>query len=139
MPEAKMPEANPVAPAKALVPAAAESGTTALRRVRLAKALAASANAKIPGMTRPPKAAGSNEKKPRKPKSESHRYKLADDEYAQLTALKQRLETLGSTVKRSELLRAGLLLLTAMNDEQLKATVALAGVGKRVSLPRQAA
>ncbi|MDO8341465.1 MAG: hypothetical protein Q7T59_05840, partial [Candidatus Woesebacteria bacterium] len=65
--------------------------------------------------------------------------KLADDDYAQLTALKQRLEALGSSVKRNELLRAGLLLLVAMNDEQLKMTLALAGFGKPVSLPQQAA
>lgn len=120
-----MPEAKPAAVAKILVPAAAESGTTAIRRVRLAKALA--------------KQAGTNETKGKKQKPGSHRYKLADDEHAQLTALKQRLETLGRSVKRSDLLRAGLLLLVAMNDEQLKTTVALAGVGKRVSLPQQAA
>lgn len=134
-----MPEAKSEAPVKMLVPTAAESGTTPIRRVRLAKALAARPTAKIPGMTRPPKQAGSNGTKGKKLKPGSHRYKLADDDYAQLTALKQRLETLGSSVKRSELLRAGLLLLVAMNDEQLKMTLALAGVGKPVSLPQQAA
>jgi hypothetical protein len=63
--------------AKKLVPAAAESGTTAIRRVRLAKALAAKRKKQKPG---------------------GRRYKLADDEYAQLTALKQRLESLGSSI-----------------------------------------
>ena len=134
-----MSEAKPEAPAKILVPAAAETGTTAIRRVRLAKVLAATANAKIPGMARPPKQAGANGTKAKKPRPEGHRYKLANDEYAQLTALKRRLETLGSSVRRSELLRAGLLLLVAMDDDQLKMTVALAGVGKSVSLPQQAA
>lgn len=134
-----MSEAKPQAPAKTLVPTAAESGTTAIRRVRLAKALAAKPNARIPGLNKPPKQAGAKETKAKKPKPQPHRYKLTDDEHAQLTALKQRLETLGSSVKRGELLRTGLLLLLAMNDEQLKMTVALAGVGKRVSLPQQAA
>jgi hypothetical protein len=134
-----MSEAKAEAPARTLVPTAAESGTTAIRRVRLAKALATTPNAKIPGLTRPPKQAGAKETRTKKPKPPSHRYKLTDDEHAQLTALKQRLETLGSSVKRSELLRAGLLLLLAMNDEQLKMTVTLAGVGMRVSLPPQAA
>lgn len=134
-----MSEAKAEAPARTLVPTAAESGTTAIRRVRLAKALATTPNAKIPGLARPPKQPGAKEIKTKKPKPPSHRYKLTDDEHAQLTALKQRLETLGSSIKRRELLRTGLLLLLAMNDEQLKITVALAGVGKRVRLPQQAA
>lgn len=134
-----MPEAKSEAPVKMLVPTAAESGTMAFRRVRLAKALAARPKAKISGLTRPPKQTGANGAKGNKFKPGSHRFKLADDDYAQLTALKQRLETLGSSVKRNELLRAGLLLLVAMNDEQLKMTLALAGFAKPVSLPQQAA
>lgn len=134
-----MPEAKSVAPAKAFVPAAAESGTTAIRRVRLAKALAATPNAKIPGMTRPPKQAGSDGERAKKPKSGSHRYKLADDEYARLTVLKQRLETLGRSVKRGELLRAGLLVLMALNDDQLKSAVARVAGVESVSPLQQAA
>lgn len=59
----------------------------------------------------------------KKPRAGSNRYKFPDDEYAQLTALKQRLMTLGLDVKRSELLRAGLMLLLAMGDVQLKKAV----------------
>ena len=55
------------------------------------------------------------------------------------TALKQRLEALGSRVKRSELLRTGPLVLLAMNDDQLKRAVALAGVVEPRSLSQQAA
>ena len=73
------------------------------KRVRLSKALA---------------------KIPKKPKEGSNRYKLPDNEYVQLTELKQRLMTLGIGVKRSELLRAGLVLLLAMGDVQLKKAVA---------------
>lgn len=134
-----MSAAKPEAAAKTRVPAAAESGTRAIRRIRLTKALAATAKATIPGMTRPPKHVGAKETKGKRQKPQSHRYKLTDDEHGQLTALKRRLEALGSSVKRSELLRVGLLLLAAMDDEQLKMMAALAGVGKPVSVPRQAA
>ena len=90
-------------------------------------------------MTKPPKQAGANGTKAKKQKPGSHRYKLADDEYAQLSALKQRLETLGSHVKRSGLLRAGLLVLVAMSDDQLKGAVARVAVVESASLSQQAA
>lgn len=134
-----MPEANPEAPAKTLVPTAAEPGITAIRRIRLAKALAARPNAEISGMTSPPKPAGAKATKAKRQKPESQRCTLTGDEHAQLGARKQRPETLDSSAKISELLRTGWLLLLAMHDEPLKMAVALAGVGKRVSLPRQAA
>ncbi|MDP2822082.1 MAG: hypothetical protein Q8O52_05305 [Sulfuritalea sp.] len=85
-------------------------------------------------MTTPAKQRKSNEAKAQNLKPGSNRYKLPDEEYAQLTALKQRLETLGTRVKKSELLRAGLVLLVAMNDAQLKKAVSRAGlieVGRR--------
>lgn len=126
-------------PAKKLVPAAAESGTTAIRRVRLAKALAAKPSAKIPGMARPSKHDRTNATKAKKQKPAGRRYKLADDEYAQLTALKQRLESLGSSIKRSDLVRVGLLVLVAMNDEQLKRAVARVGGAESVSPLQQVA
>lgn len=116
-----------------------EARPAAPRRVRLAKALAATPTAKIPGMTRPPKQAGSNGKKLKKPKSGSNRYKLPDDEYARLGALKQRLELLGIPVRKSGLLRAGLLLLVAMNDVQLKKAVAGLVVGESAGHPQRAA
>ncbi|MDP2135863.1 MAG: hypothetical protein Q8J99_19840 [Sulfuritalea sp.] len=134
-----MPAAKTEAPARVLVPTAAETGTTAVRRVRLAKALAATSAAKKSGMTRAPDQSGISGAKAKKFKPGSHRYKLPDDEYAQLTALKQRLETLGSQVKRSELLRAGLLLLVAMNDEQLRKAVARVAVIEFASHSQQAA
>lgn len=135
-----MPEANSEAAAKILVPAAAETGTTAIRRIRLAKALAARPTARIAGMARPPKQAGSDGGKAKKHKSGSHRYKLADEEHAQLSALKDRLQLLGRRVKRGELLRAGLLLLAAMSNEQLnramdKVNAAASSAGR----PQQAA
>lgn len=134
-----MSEAKSEAAARTLVPAAAESGTTAIRRVRLAKALGAKPAAKMPGMPRPPERDGAKATKANKRKAGPRRYKLADDEYAQLTALKQRLETLGSSVKRSALLRAGLLVLVAMNDDQLKRAVACVAAVESVGPMQQAA
>lgn len=100
---------------KKLVPIAAEPSTvTQTRRVRLSKALATKPVAQ-------PKGGGT---KSGKPKSRSNRYKLPDTEYAQLTALKQRLLALGTDIRKSELLRAGLMLLVAMNDLQLQKAVA---------------
>ena len=45
-------------------------------------------------------------------------------EYAQIYILKDKLIKLGQPAKKSELLRAGLMLLSAMDDEKLKATMA---------------
>lgn len=64
--------------------------------------------------------------RPKKLKLKSKRYTIADNEYAQLAALKQRLLTLGVDAKKSQLLRAGLLLLGAMSDARLKTAVAKA-------------
>ena len=135
-----MPTAKTEPPAKMLVPAAAETGTKAVRRVRLAKALAARPTAEIAGMTRPPKQAGSEGGKAKKRKPGSHRYKLADDEHAKLGALKDRLQLQGRRVTRGELLRAGLLLLAAMSDDQLIEAVDRVGaVASSASLAQQAA
>ena len=41
-------------------------------------------------------------------------------EYAQLSVLKERLAKLGNPAKKSELLRAGIMQLTAMTDAALK-------------------
>jgi hypothetical protein len=92
------------AAAKKLVPTATESTTaTGTRRVRLSRALAT---------------------KPQKLKLVSDRYKIPDNEYADLMALKKRLLLLNVNIKKSELLRAGLMLLVAMGDIQLKKAVA---------------
>ena len=45
-------------------------------------------------------------------------------EYAQLSLLKKRLAEQGSAVKKSELIRAGLILLSALDDNNLKAILA---------------
>lgn len=52
------------------------------------------------------------------------KFTLLADEYAQLAVLKQRLAVHGVSVKKSELLRAGLLLLAALDDSELQAALA---------------
>ena len=52
------------------------------------------------------------------------KFTLLADEYAQLAVLKQRLAVQGVSVKKSELLRAGLSLLAALDDSELQAALA---------------
>lgn len=127
-----MPAAKPSAASRALVPIAAESGTAGkTRRVRLAKVFAARPAARIPDLAAPLLS------KAQQRKSASKRYKLPDDENAQLGALKQRLQALGTDVKKSQLLRAGLALLVAMNDAQLTKAMANIGVVKAECPPQR--
>lgn len=127
-----MPAAKPPATSRALVPTAAESGIAGKsRRVRLAKVLATRPAARIPDMVTPLST------KAKQRKSTSKRYKLPDDENAQLGALKQRLQALDTDVKKSQLLRAGLALLVAMNDAQLIQAMAAVGVVKAECQPQR--
>lgn len=89
--------------------------TTAGRpgRIRLSKALAATAKAMA-------KAAGA----PRPVQQISRNCKLTPHEDAQLAALKQRVRNLGLDTKKGDLLRVGLLLLASCDDLQLRAAVA---------------
>jgi hypothetical protein len=52
------------------------------------------------------------------------KFTLLADEYAQLAGIKQRLAAQGVSVKKSELLRAGLLLLAELDDSELQAALA---------------
>ncbi|MCK9382548.1 MAG: hypothetical protein M0P95_15980 [Sulfuritalea sp.] len=120
-----MPAAKNAPTAAKLVPAAAEASTaTRANRVRLSKVLAAKPGQKPVKVSAPAKQTKSNGGKPKKLKLVSNRYKIPDNEYAQLTAVKKRLLALGVSAKRSELLRAGLMLLVALEDVQLKKAVA---------------
>lgn len=65
-----------------------------------------------------------NQVKTPKPKMERDSFTMPKDEYAQIALLKRRLEGLGRPVKKSELLRAGLKLLSAMDDVALTAALA---------------
>lgn len=126
-----MPAAKSVPAAAKLVATAAESSTvTRANRIRLSRVLAAKPvgkSAGAPARARQPKANGT---KPKKLKMVSDRYKIPDNEYVQLTALKRRLLELGVSAKRSELLRAGLMLLVASEDAQVKKAVAKVQLAK---------
>lgn len=51
-------------------------------------------------------------------------YAMPEAEYAQIPVLKKRLSGLGSEVKKSELLRAGIAVLAALKDAELTAVMA---------------
>lgn len=63
-----------------------------------------------------------NEKE-KKPKLVRDSFTIPKDEYAAIEALKIRAMTLGLAIKKSELLRAGLMALTGMSDAKLKAAL----------------
>lgn len=59
-----------------------------------------------------------------KVKMERDSFTMPKEEYAQIATLKKRLEGLAKPAKKSELLRAGLKLLAAMDDAALQAALA---------------
>lgn len=61
--------------------------------------------------------------KARKIKLVRDSYAMPEGEYARIGELKKRLASLGSEVKKSELLRGGIALLAALNDAELKAVM----------------
>lgn len=69
-------------------------------------------------------AAEKDKPKASKVKMERDSFTMPKEEYAQIATLKKRLEVVGQPAKKSELLRAGLKLLAAMDDAALKATLA---------------
>lgn len=88
-----------------LVPAAPEP--LAKKRKRLAKAFPRPLDKKLKDVERV-----------------REKFTLLAEEYALLAALKQRLAVQGVSVKKSELLRAGLLLLVSLDDGALQAALA---------------
>jgi hypothetical protein len=75
--------------------------------------------------TAPVKAAKTDKAdKPKKPKLVRDSFTIPKNEYALLDALKLRAARLGQPAKKSEVLRAGVLALTALSDEALLASLA---------------
>ena len=102
------PAAAEKAPIKRMMPSAPETGSAhPKKRKRLAKAF-----------KRP------LDKKLRSTQVLREKYSLLADEYEQLLALKKRLSDQGLPVKKGDLLRAGLALLVALDDDDLKGVVA---------------
>jgi len=69
------------------------------------------------------KAAKPAKEKTQKLKMERDSFTMPKTEYAQFHVLKERLNKLGQPAKKSELLRAGIMQLTAMTDAALKAAL----------------
>jgi hypothetical protein len=64
------------------------------------------------------------DRKPGKERLVRDRFTIPEAEYEQLAQLKKRLSALGFSIRKSELVRAGLLQLAAMDDAKLKAATA---------------
>ena len=138
---------NPTKPASAEVPAQASTTTAAAapRKPRpeslaslreetkarnkkaLMEALALAQAVKIePPVVAPVTAGKAAEAKPAKAKKVKvvrDSFTMPEAEYAQIAALKKRIARYGGNAKKSELLRAGLLLLAGLNDVELTAAM----------------
>ena len=140
---ATQPEVAPVAaPAPAV--SATAAATAMARRVRkptkedetvarhqkvLAEALvmAQAINYEQPKVMRQAPAKGKKAVKPvkaKKVKLVRDSYAMPENEYAQIGELKKRLVTMSVDVKKSELLRAGVAVMAALNDAELKRVMA---------------
>ncbi len=100
--------------------------TKARNKKALAEALAKVQAVKIP----PPPAASPDTPKPAKPgkarkfKLVRHSFSMPETEYAQIALLKKRIADFGGKARRSELVRAGIAALAALDNVQLTALMA---------------
>lgn len=115
---------KPASPAKTSVAKAP------INKAVIAKAAPSKATTSKPATknTAPKKAEKEKIAKPVKEKTpklkmERDSFTMPKTEYAQFHVLKERLNKLGQPAKKSELLRAGIMQLTAMTDAALKATM----------------
>jgi len=118
---------KPVAKPSAVKPATAKPAVKPIAKAVAKAAVPAKKVAPAAAIKVVNKTATATEKdKPKasKVKMERDSFTMPKEEYAQIAALKKRLEGLAKPVKKSELLRAGLKLLSAMDDATLKATLA---------------
>ena len=113
---------NSVAPlaGEAAAEPVAQSAEPSVKRARAAKA------AKPAKVDKAEKAAKPQEKaeKTRKSRLVRDSYAMPDAEYQRIGELKKRLSGLGVEIKKSELLRCGIAVIAALNDDELKAVVA---------------
>ena len=111
-------------PAKSVSkPAAVAKPATVNAAVKTAPAKAAPAKKAAPKKKDKPKAAKPVKEKTPKLKMERDSFTMPKTEYAQFHVLKERLNKLGQPAKKSELLRAGIMQLSAMTDAALKAAM----------------
>lgn len=107
---AKAPAAKPAAPAKPAAKAAAKPKAAA---PAVSKPATKPAAAVVPA----------KETKAKKPKLVRDSFTIPKDEYAVVETLKQRAAALAQPAKKSELLRAGLKLLTTLSDTALRSAL----------------
>ena len=123
----KTPAAKPAAAKAPTKPAAAKpiAATKAPAKAAPVKATPAKAAPvkALASKTEKEKAVKSVKEKTPKLKMERDSFTMPKTEYAQFHVLKERLNKLGQPAKKSELLRAGIMQLTAMTDAALKAAL----------------
>ena len=97
----------------------------AAKRAAVKKAVTKAPVAKTKVVTTAPAAPAADKvKSPKKPKLVRDSFTMPKDEYAAIDLLKQRATGLKRHAKKSELIRAGIMALTAMDDKQLAAIMA---------------
>jgi hypothetical protein len=120
---------NPVAN-KTTTPAKTNAAKAPINKAVVAKPAASKplaanpvAKAAAPKTVTKEKLAKAVKEKTPKLKMERDSFTMPKTEYAQFHVLKERLNKLGQPAKKSELLRAGIMQLTAMTDAALKAAM----------------
>ncbi len=118
--EPATPQVNkPLAPKPAEAKVAAKKASTPASVAKPANKIIATK----PAPKKAEKVAKPVKEKTPKLKMERDSFTIPKAEYAQLYVLKERLVKLGQPAKKSELLRAGIMQLTAMTDTALKAVM----------------
>lgn len=115
--------ARPAGKVSASTPAAAPAAAPTAAKPLTSKPVDSKAAASRPVKAEPTKAERKKVKAD-KPKVVRDSFSIPKAEYAQLAELKKRGVTLGLEVKKSELLRAGLLLLSASSDTAFRKAMA---------------
>lgn len=112
---------KPAAKTAAVVPTRNPATTKANAK---AKAMAGQQSEALPPVAASAEVAeGEKTKKPRKQKLVRDSFKFPEQEYAAIDALKARCLENGQAIKKSELVRAGLVALQALSDKQLLRTL----------------
>jgi hypothetical protein len=111
--------------AKAAAPLASTARKMPAPKAPAKKVPAAKKPVLKPAVTKAPKAPAPEKIKPaKKPKLVRDSFTMPKDEYQAIETLKQRTTGLLRTAKKSELLRAGIMALSAMDDKNLVAILA---------------
>ena len=116
----KKPEAKKPLVKKPVAPKASPTKVVATKPAPAAKKVAPVKSEKTAKVPKPASASKQAKEKTPKLKMERDSFTMPKTEYAQLYVLKERLIKLGQPAKKSELLRAGIMQLTAMTDAALK-------------------